>query len=78
MTTDYERGFEDAKALALAVAEKRLDGKSVLKNVLPVLDDLSGEDWTTEHQWFCKGRRSSAQNIVDEIKQIRPKIPSST
>jgi hypothetical protein len=71
----YEQGFKACQELCAAIAELRLQEQSVLANVLPEIDDLTGEDIATQHKWFCKGREMAAANIARDIKNLKPPCP---
>ena len=66
----YGRGWREARELCLAIAEKRTQGRSVLKGALPVIDAATGSDMATEHEWFVKGRHSAATNIAEDIRSL--------
>jgi hypothetical protein len=75
MSDDYERGYRDCRDLCAAIAELRLQEQSVLANVFPAIDEFTGEDTATQHEWFCKGRESAAANIARDIKKLKPPCP---
>lgn len=73
--TDYQRGWSECQDLCAAIAELRIQEQSVLASVLPAVDEVTGEDTATQHEWFCKGREMAAANIARDIKKLRPPCP---
>ncbi len=71
MTSDYERGFEECRRQCLAYAQERTVSKSVLRPALGAIDDAFGSEMASEHEWFSKGRVSSAKKIAEDIAAMK-------
>lgn len=71
----YEDGWNECRDLCAAIAELRLQEQSVLADALPAVDDITDDDLTLKHEWFCKGREMAAANIARDIKKLKPPCP---